>query len=185
MFPRMPGVAATRDQIDISCRNVDTQIYNGDFEIVGIFDDVPEPSGWGLTSIGDASVFALLDPSQHTFGGAYFARFYSTMLSGSAQLVQPLTLCPGTTYALSVWTRQLNPLDVCTAAFSIEGELLGVVNPTANWTNSLSDSAPFTAGPNDADASVDLTITLSCAGRGASTVVRLLDLDDVSLVALL
>jgi hypothetical protein len=165
----------------MSCNITGNQIYNGDFELLGSDGTNVGPTGWGFVA-SDFSLVSLTVQTAPAPGANQFARLTFSSSEAVAQLSQPLTLCPGVTYALTTWTRQSDVVDMCMLAVNVGSVEMGVVQPTAAWTDGLSSRANFTAGPDVEDASVELVITVSCAGRAGESVDRVIDLDGFGLV---
>jgi hypothetical protein len=181
---RDPGTPATPDEIAFACDNAEA-IYNGDFEAWDSIGGRPEPDGWGFATNYPQyiEVLSFADSTQHTPSGSREARFVSTNSSAEGALVQPLTLCPNKTYALTAWARQLNPLDECAAVYSVAGVVLGTVIPQSSWSSGVSGLTNYTVGPTDADAAVDFAISVACTGRDDTSAPRAVDFDDISLAA--
>jgi hypothetical protein len=95
------------------------------------------------------------------------ARFSFAFAGDVAQLTQPLTLCPGTEYTISGLARQDDIRSGCTVQYRIGPNAVFTASPLTSWTE---NSAAFTAGPGTEGASQDLTMVLSCAGRGGAPI---------------
>ena len=181
---RIEGQNATATQIQRACTNVGNQIFNGEFELAS---NTGNALGWTF-SADSTSIYFLdyADSTQHTPGGSREGRFVSEDATATARIYQPITLCPNATYALSSWIRQARSLAECTATFSIGSAVLGTIMPAAIvWQDTLFNAANYTVGPAVADASQDFVVSVQCAGSGDANDERTIDIDDLSLEAIL
>jgi hypothetical protein len=177
---RRPNTSATPQQVDTSCNNIGNQIFNGEFEIS---DSSSEPIGWGFATDSNDIILPIIflafeDRTQHTAGGSREGRIVSNDTAAVGRILQPLTLCPNSTYSLVAFTRQSRVLAECTATFFIGGENVGVVSPGQEWGSGMSNYRDYTADAPEAD----LEISVQCIGSGDANGRRVIDFDDLSLV---
>ena len=167
----LPGFGPT--SVEAACRSVGNQIYNGEFEL-GLV-------GWGLEGPAGSSAdfLTVKDSSQRTIGGQQVARVILSEKNATASLRQPLTLCPGATYAFKAWMRVLRPLAQCEASFSIAGQNLGVVLPTMEWTSGIARAKNYTH--TSTDNYIALHIDIRCGGTTSPSQLGTIDFDDLSL----
>jgi hypothetical protein len=173
---RRENERATPAQIDSSCKNIGNQIFNGEFELV---DSNSSPLGWGFATGSMQIMFmAFEDDSQITPSGSWEGRIVSLDPSAVGRILQPLTLCPNTTYSFSGWTRQARVLAECSATFSISGSTIGSVSPGQVYGSGISNLKDYTADT----AEVDFEISVQCIGSGDRNNTRTIDFDDLSLI---
>jgi hypothetical protein len=175
---RRPNMTATPDQVTWACNNNGNQIFNGGFEIT---DDNSEPLGWGFetstTDLLPPTFNSAVDSSQLTIGGSREGSVITYDMSSMGNVLQPLTLCPNSTYTFAAYTKVARILAECTATFIINDEVIGIVSPGVEWGSGISSLKDFTAGVPEAD----LQISVQCIGSGDAMGRRVLDLDEVSL----
>ena len=110
-------------------------------------------------------LLAFSDSTEHTIGGSREARIVSTDNTATGRIIQPLTLCPNTTYNFSGWTRQSRVLAECQATFSLNGTAIGIVAPGNQWSSGIGNLKNYTVGYTP---EVDFTIDVKCTGGGVS-----------------
>jgi hypothetical protein len=175
---RRPNTTATPDQVAWACNNIGNQIFNGGFELV---DDNSEPLGWGFetstTDILPPTFNSTIDSSQLTPGGSREGTIITYDTTSVGDVLQPLTLCPNSTYSFGAYTKVARVLAECTATFIINSEVIGIVSPSGQWGNGISNLIDFTPDAPEAD----LQISVQCIGSGDAMGRRVLDLDEISL----
>ncbi|KAF2998640.1 hypothetical protein E8E13_007600 [Curvularia kusanoi] len=154
---RRSGTLATQPQIDAVCAASGNVIQS---PTLAIQPDDSTP-GWFVSSGVNP---AIIVESVSTDNGT-IVRFSSAFAGEVAQLDQPLVLCPGTVYTISGLTRQDNTRSGCTVQYRVGSNTIFTATPSTTWS---ANSATFTAGPGTEGASQDLTLVLSCAGRGGA-----------------
>ncbi|KAG9199437.1 hypothetical protein G6514_008502 [Epicoccum nigrum] len=156
---RRIGTLASQEQINAACADTGNLILSPNLGIQA--DNITE--GWFISSDFDPSITV---SSVSTANGT-IARFSFAFAGDVAQLTQPLTLCPGTKYTISGLARQDDTRSGCTVQHRIGPNVVFTASPLTSWTQ---NSAAFTAGPGTEGASQDLTMVLSCAGRGGAPI---------------
>jgi hypothetical protein len=182
--PRIAGQPATPDQIAAACNYTGNQIYNGGFELTittqqGLTE--PQDYGWITNDATHVQFMDTTEPDQLTPGGSRVAQFAADSSTATGILWQPLTLCPNKSYEFSANARQNFTLDDCTASFTIGDFSLGSLDPGEQWTNTLTNPAIYAVGPDAANASVNLEITMQCSGISYGN-YGVLELDQLALV---
>lgn len=102
-----------------------------------------------------------VESEQNPEGNGTIAQFRSAVVGRTLSITQPITLCPDSQYSLSALNRQANVLAKCNATYAVGSDVVFTVTPQQSW---LPTSGFFTAGSGATGASVNLTITASCAG---------------------
>jgi hypothetical protein len=156
---RRTGTLASQDQINAACADAGNLLLSPTLSIQT--DNTTE--GWFISSDFDPSIIL---SSVSTANGT-IARFSTAFAGEVAQLTQPLTLCPGTEYTIRGLNRQDDTRSGCTVQYRVGPNAVFTAKPLTSWTE---ESATFTAGSGIEGASQDLTLVLSCAGRGGAPV---------------
>jgi hypothetical protein len=97
--------------------------------------------------------------------------------TATARLVQSLTLCPGVRYQFGAWTRQERITAQCEISFYLNGESVGIVAPTFEWSSGIARARTFMASAPE----VDLSIDIRCSGSVSANAVGTVELDDLTL----
>jgi hypothetical protein len=184
-MPRQEGVIATENQIANACGAASSGyniIYNPGFEQTTDSQGYSNPVDYGITTDdhSHAYFFSVLSPPD---GLAYSGDRFGELGSSngvSLALFQPVTLCPGRSYQMGAWARQLNTDFGCQATFMINGQILGIITPGPDWTNDVLGLQTFTAGNTAVEVSVDFNVQMVCSG---SVTPKVLYIDELSLVA--
>lgn len=156
---RRTGTLASQEQINAACADAGNLVLSPTLSIQA--DNTTE--GWFVSSDFDPSIIL---SSVSTANGT-IARFSTAFAGEVAQLTQPLTLCPGTEYTIRGLTRQDDTRSGCTVQYRVGPNAVFTAKPLTSWTE---ESATFTAGSGIEGASQDLTLVVSCAGRGGAPI---------------
>ncbi|KAJ9640394.1 hypothetical protein H2199_005933 [Coniosporium tulheliwenetii] len=170
------GETATEAQIAAACANTGSLVTNGGFETTS--QDFGA-QGW-TDSTTSTSIYFLTHSSATAHGGLREGRFVSSEAAATIRISQPLTLCPGTMYALSAYHRQTSDLMQCEVWYKLGGEEVFSDQPGTVYEG---QSNFYTAGDSAADVSVDFDITVRCSGQTDVDGQMVLDVDDVALRA--
>lgn len=170
------GETATEAQIAAACANTGSLVTNGGFETTS--QDFGA-QGWS-DSTASTSIYFLTHSSATAHGGLREGRFVSSETGAAIRISQPLTLCPGRTYALSAYHRQTSDLMQCEVWYSLGSEEVFSDQPGTVYEG---QSNFYTAGSSAADVSLDLDITVRCSGQKDVDGQMVLDVDDVALRA--
>ncbi|CAO2647646.1 Nn.00g085680.m01.CDS01 [Neocucurbitaria sp. VM-36] len=153
---RRSGSPATQEQIDAACADPQNIVLNPNFAVT----DSGEVPGW---SVDASDPVISVESEQNPGGNGTIAQFRSAVVGRTLSITQPITLCPGQQYSLSALNRQANVLAKCVAKYSVGDDTVFNVTPQQSW---LPTDGFFTAGAGVTGASVNLSITASCAGYG-------------------
>lgn len=138
-------------------------------------------AGWNSTTDSVAIYFYdyAAPESSPAQSGKRNGRVISSQSGARIRVSQALTLCPGTSYDFSAYSRQERTSSECSAEFVIGGQSLFLAEPGTSWEFG---SEQYTLTGSDAEAaSVDLDIIFVCIGSGDDDGNRVIDIDDVSL----
>ncbi|KAL6709912.1 hypothetical protein ACN47E_000697 [Coniothyrium glycines] len=150
---RASGTPATEAQIEAACADLENVVLNPMFAV----QDESVPS-W---TVDDSDPNITVGTEDSPTGNGTIAQFKSQNVGSALAITQPLTLCPDQQYNISAKHRQEDPYADCSVVYRVGAQEVLSVTPTTNWTTS---SILFTAGSGVEGASVNLTVTASCAG---------------------
>jgi hypothetical protein len=155
---RRSGTLATQEQINAACNDTGNLLLSPTLNIQP--NDSEE--GWFVSQINPTISVESVDNVNGTI-----ARFRSAYPGQTAALSEPVTLCPGTQYNVTVSTRQDSTLSGCTVQVRVGDNAVFTASPETSFT---SRTEQFTAGPGAEGASADLTLVMSCAGFAGAVV---------------
>ncbi|KAJ4371734.1 hypothetical protein N0V86_008287 [Didymella sp. IMI 355093] len=155
---RRSGTLATQEQINAACSDTGNLLLSPTLNI----QPNNSEEGWFVSQIDPT-----ISVQSVTNVNGTIARFRSAFPGHTTELSEPVTLCPGTRYDVTISTRQNNVQSGCTVQVRIGSNAVFTANPETNFT---SLTQQFTAGPGAEGASPDLTLVMSCAGYAGAVV---------------